>query len=98
MLTAMPWGTQDSGEGALHGGMRDGGGDTRKSPSVAADEAGAQGRHGEGPAQRGKKGGRQTNMGSKTSGVQGDDGGREASGVPHESPGVGDEEGGREAS
>ena len=36
--------------------------------------------------------------GGKTSGVQGDDGGRESSGVAHESPGVEEEEGGRKAS
>ena len=37
------------------------------------------------------------NTGGKTLGVQGNDGGREASGVAEESTRVGDEEGGREA-
>ena len=38
------------------------------------------------------------NKASKTLGVQGNNRGREASGVSHESPGVGDKEGGSEAS
>ena len=47
---------------------------------------------------RRKKGGWRKNLGGRTLGVRGDDGGREASVVAHKSLGVGDEEGGREAS
>ena len=97
-LTAPPWVMKESGTGAVQGGVRDGRSNTGKSPSAAADEAGARGRHGARPAQGGKKGGRQEKTSGKTSGVQGDNRGREASRVAHESPGVGDEEGGREAS
>ena len=69
--------------GATHGDARAGRGDTGKAPSAAADEAGAWGRHGARPAQRGGKGGWHESMGGKTSVVRGDDGGREASGVAH---------------
>ena len=88
MLTASPWGMQESSTGGLQGGARDSGRDTEKSPSTAADEEGARGRHGARPGQGGKNGGRRENMGGKTSGVWGDDGGRKASGVP-ENPGGG---------
>ena len=95
---AMPWGTQDSSAVAIHGDVRACGGQTGKAPSAAADKEGARGRHGERPVQRGEKGDHQKNKGGETSGVQGDDGGRDASVVAHVSPGVGGEEGGREAS
>ena len=48
--------------------------------------------------QRGRKGGRQGKSSGETLGVRGDNGGRKASEMAHESPGVGDEEGGCEAS
>ena len=64
--TATPWGTQDSGAGELHWearerymGKRGPAGATPEKPlSVAANEAGARGRHGARPAQRGQQGGR----------------------------------------
>ena len=90
-LTALPGGMQESGAGILQGGVRDGGSDTRKAPSMAADKEGARGSHGARPGQGGGKGGRQENVGGKTSGLRGDNGGREASGVAHKSSGVGGE-------
>ena len=57
MCMATSWGTQESGGGVLHGEAQSGRGDTGKSPSVAADEGGARGRHGASSAQRGQKGG-----------------------------------------
>ena len=53
-LTALPWGTQESGAGGLQWGARASGSDTRKPPSAAADEEGTRGRHGARPGQ-GKK-------------------------------------------
>ena len=47
------WVTQDSGAGATHGDARAGGGNTGKAPSTATNEAGARGRHGARPEQRG---------------------------------------------
>ena len=94
----MPWGTQESGAGALHGEAQAGGGDTRKAPSMANDKAGAQGLHGVRPAERGKSRGRREKQAVETSGVRGNNGGHVASGVAHESPGVGFEEGGHKAS
>ena len=70
----------------------------RKAPSAAADEVGTGGRHGSRQRQRGKNGGRRRNVGAVTSGVRGNKGGREASGVETESHGVGEGEWGREAS
>ena len=70
------------------------GGNIRKSPYAAANEAGTRGRHGARPAQREKNGGRPESMGGKKSGVRGNDRGHEASRVAHKPPGVGDEEGG----
>ena len=52
--TDTPWGTQDSGAGAIHGDARAGGGNTKKASSATADDAGARGRHGARPVQRGK--------------------------------------------
>ena len=86
--TATPWGTQNSGAGAVHGGAQACGGNIRKSPSEAADEARALGRHGARPAQREERGFRRENKGGKTLGVWGDDRVREASGVV-ENPGGG---------
>ena len=91
-LTVTTGGTQDSGVGEVHGGARTSGGDTGKSPSAAVNKAGTQGRHGARTDQRGVKGGQQESKGSKTLGVWGDDGGREASEVAHNSPGAGDRE------
>ena len=59
-------------------------GDTRKASSAAADKAGAQGRHGVRPANRGRSGGRCDNEASETSGLQGNDRGRKASIVAFE--------------
>ena len=73
-------------------------GDTGKASFAAADKAGAWGRHGARPANRGRSGGQRENQEGESSGLRGDDGVREASGVAHESPGVGDEEGVRESS
>ena len=53
-LTATPWGTQDSGAGAVHGGTRVSRGDTGKSPSAATDEAGARAAMGRGRRRGGK--------------------------------------------
>ena len=55
-LTALPWGTQESGAGGLQGGAGAGGRDTGKSPSAVADEKGTRGLHGARPGQ-GKKNG-----------------------------------------
>ena len=73
-------------------------GDTGKSSSVTADKAGAGGRHGGTPEQREGFTGQRETPASDSSGVQGDNKGREASGVAHKSLVVGDEEGGCEAS
>ena len=72
-------GTQEIGVGELPGEAMASRGDTEKSPSTAAYKAGAWGRHGARPSQRGGSGGRRENQANKTSGVQGHDGGREAS-------------------
>ena len=79
MRTTTLWGMQESDAGALHGEAWASVGDTGKSPSTAADKAGAWGRHGARLAQRGRQGGRWENKDGKTSGVWGDDGVREAS-------------------
>ena len=71
-----------------------GGGDTGKASSAAADKAGVGGRHGAKLEQRGRFAGWREHPAGESLGVRGDDGGREASGVAHESSGVGDEEGG----
>ena len=64
--------------------MQAGGGNTRKAPSAATDEAGVWGRHGARLVQKGGQGGRQEKSTGKTSGVWGDDRVREASMVAHE--------------
>ena len=97
ILTASPWVMQENGAGRLQGGARAGGSDTGKAPSAVADKAGAQGPHGARPGQGEKYRGQRENMGGVTSGVWGNDGGREASRVDHESYGVGGGEGGRVA-
>ena len=45
MMTASPWGTQESGTEGLQVGARADGSNARKAPSAAADEAGTRGRH-----------------------------------------------------
>ena len=55
-LTVTLWGTQDIGVGAVHGEARADEGDTGKALSVAANKAGARGRNGERPVQRGGEG------------------------------------------
>ena len=57
-LTTSPWGTQESGERGLQVDARAGRSDGRKPPSVTADKAGTQGRHGVWQEQREKNGGR----------------------------------------
>ena len=89
MRTATPWSTQESSAGAVQGGVRASGGNTSKCPYTAAKEAGVQGPYGARPTQRREKGGCQENTGGNTSGVRGDGGGHEASGVAPESPGLG---------
>ena len=74
-----------------------GGGNSGKASSTAADEAGARGRQGVRPVQRGRVAGQRENSASKSSGVRGNDGGYEASGVAHNYSVVEDEEGGRKA-
>ena len=98
MRTASAWGRQDSGEGEQPGDVMAVRGNTGKASSKAANGSGAWGCHGASPAQRGRSGGRRKNQAGKSLGVRGDYGGREASGVAHESPGVEDKEGGLEAS
>ena len=80
---ATVWVTQESGAERLQGEVTAGRGDTGKAPSAAADKAGAQGRHRASPAQRGRSGGRPEKQVVKTSRVQGNDRGRDASGVAH---------------
>ena len=70
-------------------------GDTRK---AFANKAGVEGRHGVRPDQTGRFAGWRETPDYESSGVQGDEGGCDSSGVVHESLGVGDKEGGREAS
>ena len=89
MQTAMAWGAQDRGEGELHGDVMAVRGNTGKASSAAANKAGAWGRHGTRPANRGRSGGRQENQAGKSSGVQGNDRGRKASIVALESLRVG---------
>ena len=72
--TATAWGMQEIGAGELHEEVRAGGGNTRKSPFAAANKAGAWGRHGARPVQRGIQGGRRKTYASETLGVRGDDG------------------------
>ena len=84
--TARPWVMQYSVAGAIHGDARAGRGYTKKAHSAADDETGARSRYGARPAQRGRQGGRQKKHEGKTSGVWGDNRGREASRVAHESP------------
>ena len=50
-VMALSWGTQESGAGGLQGEARAGRSNTRKAPSVDANEEGALGRHGARPAQ-----------------------------------------------
>ena len=61
----------------------------RKYPSAMANEAGTRGRHGEWQEKRAKNGGRRDREGAESLGVQGNFGGREASGVDPEIHGVG---------
>ena len=54
MLTALPWGMQESGAREEQGCVRAGRSDTGKPPSVASDEEGARG-HQEGKKEAGGK-------------------------------------------
>ena len=83
MLTASPWGAQESGERGLRVDARAGGSDGRKAPSAMVDKAGTRGRHGAWE-QRAKNGGRRDWEEAEPLGVGGKFGGREASGVDPE--------------
>ena len=91
--TATAGGTRRSGADRRLDDAIAGRGNSRKASSAATDEAGAQSQHGARPVQRGRAVGWWENLASKSSGVQGDYGGRVASGVAHDSSVVGDEEG-----
>ena len=54
-LTALPWGTQENGVGAVQGGARVGRSDIVKAPSVATNKEGVWGHHWARPAQGGVK-------------------------------------------
>ena len=54
-LTALPWGTQESGAGEVQVVARTRGRETGKAPSPAPNKEGARGRHGASPGQGGKK-------------------------------------------
>ena len=69
-----------------------------KPPSAAADKAGTRRHHGARQGKGEKYGCRRENMGAEPSGVGGNNGGREASGVDPESHGGGEGAGGRKAS
>ena len=86
LLTASPWGMQESGERGLWGDARDGGSDGRKGPSTTADEGETRGRHGTRREQGEKKGGWWGWEGAQPLGVGGNYGDHEASRVdpkPH---------------
>ena len=57
MLTASPWGTQESGARGLRVVARAGGSNGRRPPSATANEADTRGRHGAWKEQREKNGG-----------------------------------------
>ena len=97
-LTALPWGTQERGAGWIQGDARAGRSDERKAPSATTDKAWMRGRHGARQGQEEHDGGRRKTVGAEPSGVGGNKGGREASGVDPESHGVGEGERGCEAS
>ena len=97
-LTASPGGMQKSYARELQVGAWAGSSNARKSPSVASDEAGTWGCHGVRPGKGGKYGGRREHVGGATSGVRGNKGGCEASGVDPETHRVGEGERGRKSS
>ena len=97
-LTASPGGMQKSYARELQVGAWAGSSNARKSPSVASDEAGTWGCHGVRPGKGGKYGGRREHVGGATSGVRGNKGGCEASGVDPETHRVGEGERGRTSS
>ena len=70
-LTASPWGTQEIGAGGLRVDAWAGGSDGQKAPSVTADKAGTQGRHGARQGQQDKNRGRREFEGAEPSGVGG---------------------------
>ena len=92
-----PWVTQESGARGQRVDARAGGSDGQKSPSAMADEAGTWGRHGAWQEQRAKNGGRRDWEEAEPSGVGGNFGGREASGVDPKTHVVGGDEGGCKA-
>ena len=98
MQKASPWGMQESGAGGLQVGARASRRNEWKAPPTAADKAGARCRHGVKQGQGENEGGRRENGRAEPSGVGGNNGGREASGVDPDSHGVRKGEGGHEAS
>ena len=93
-LTALPRGTQESGASGLRMGARAGG----KATSGTADGGETRSRHGAGKQHGRKKGGHRGWECEYPWGVEGNSGGREASGVVPDTHGLEWEEGGREAS
>ena len=81
MLTASPWGTQESGVGWLRVDARASRSNKGKAPSATATKAGTKGRHQERQGQGGHNGGRWEFEGAEPSGVWGNNGGHEAFGV-----------------
>ena len=87
-LTALSWGTQETGAGGIQVGARAGGSDARNSPSAAANKVGMRGRHGARQGQGEKDGGWRENVGGVNLVVRGNKGVRKASGAA-ENPGGG---------
>ena len=79
--------SEGSGAGKLSGRAADDGGDTWVVTSKAADKAVAGGRHGTEPGERDRVAGQNENPAGKSSGVEGSEGRREASGVAKKSRG-----------
>ena len=98
LLTASPWGTQESGACGLRVGARAGGSGGEKATSGTADGGEIWSRHGAQKHHRGGKGGRQERAIDDPWGVGGNSGGRKASGVGPNPHGVEWEEGVCEAS
>ena len=97
-LTALPWGTQESGARGLLVGARAGRSDDGKGTSATADGGETRGRHGARKEQGGNKRGRRGWEGAEPWGVGGNSESRKAS-VVDPKPHVEEwEEGGREAS
>ena len=98
LLTALPWGTQESGEIGQRGDVRARESDGGKGTSATADEGVTRSHHGAWRVQGEENGGRRGGGGAEPLGVEENSGVCEASGVDPEPHGVEWEEGGREAS